>query len=173
MVRPVIHKFNFNIFFVLLFTLSATNFALSQETYRMGPSGGLGGNRFYDSNIPSNSRVREVVVRNGSWIDAIQIIHEIPGRGSMRFRSHGGEGGRVSRFTLNNDEYIKAIEGRYGRFVDSIRIYTNRRSSARYGGTGGTVSYYYEAPAGFEIVGFHGHSGRYVDSIGVIMRRRR
>jgi hypothetical protein len=164
----MIHRISLIAVFVLPFTLAGITVAGAQALYRMGPSGGLGGAPFYDTNVPGNSKVVEVRVRHGSWIDAVQVIHD---RGELSL--HGGSGGRLSRITLAPGEHIRAIGGRYGRFVDSIRIYTNRRSSPIYGGSGGSVDFYYEAPAGFEIVGFLGRSGTYLDSIGVIMRKIR
>ena len=40
------------------------------------------------------------------------------------------------------------------------------------GGPGGTAEYTYEAPPGFEIVGFYGRSGDLVDAMGVVLRAR-
>jgi hypothetical protein len=161
----MIHRISLIAVFALSFTLAGITVAGTQKLFRMGPSGGLGGSPFYDTNVPDNSRVLEVRVRHGSWIDAVQVVHD---RGELSH--HGGSGGRLSRFTLAQGEHIRAIGGRYGRFVDSIRILTDRRSSPIYGGSGGSVEFYYEAPEGFEIVGFLGRSGAYLDSIGVIMR---
>ena len=138
--------------------------AAQAQGFRMGPSGGTGGGLFTDA---PQGRVTEVRIRHGSWIDSIQIAYD-----NRRSSRHGGGGGRESVFTLQGGEFIKAIYGRYGRFVDSITVVTNRRSSRRFGGPGGVVDYHYEAPDGFEIAGFTGRSGVYLDSIGVVLRRR-
>ena len=63
----------------LSFPIILEDFAKAQggdQLYRMGPSGGLGGHYFSDSSLPINSRVFEVRVRHGNWIDSIQIVHQ-------------------------------------------------------------------------------------------------
>jgi hypothetical protein len=57
----------------------------------------------------------------------------------------------------------------YGQYVDSIRFHTNLRVSPTYGGSGGGADYYYEAPPGWQIVGFYGRSGAYIDAVGVVL----
>ncbi|MCP4687825.1 MAG: hypothetical protein GY859_07225 [Desulfobacterales bacterium] len=171
MFTKIFHKTILIAALFLFSTILTANNVDAQKLYRMGPSGGLGGVYFHDSNVPGDSRVSEVRVRHGSWIDAIQIFH-VQNNRTIAMNKHGGDGGRFSSFKLGDDDYIKAIGGGYGRFVQSIRIYTNNGSSRTYG-SGGKANYYYEAPRGYEIVGFLGRSGAFLDAVGVIVRERR
>jgi hypothetical protein len=89
---------------------------------------------------------------------------------------HGGSGGRLSVFSLDPDEYITGISGRYGDTIDSLRIQTNKRASQLYGGGGGNRDYRLEVPRDTQAVGFVGRSGNLVDAIGLIyvpIQRRR
>ncbi|NIN00457.1 MAG: jacalin-like lectin domain protein [candidate division Zixibacteria bacterium] len=131
-----------------------------------GPYGGSGGTRFEDM-IPAGSRIVEVQIRAGAYIDAIKIFYE---NGGVRdsFPKRGGNGGQLYRFILDNDEFITGISGRYGVFVDSIIIHTNKRDSPRYGGRGGANQYEVPADQGHIVVGFLGRAGAFVDAIGVI-----
>ena len=137
------------------------------ESFRFGPSGGLGGTPFDDGNMPSDERVIAVRIRAGSRIDAVQV------QGSKRERpKHGGGGGTEFSMTLTDDEYITKLEGVYGAKVDSLRVFTNKRSSQKYGGGGGEMNFQYEAPPAYEIVGFLGRAGREIDALGVLVRKR-
>jgi hypothetical protein len=139
--------------------------------------GGSGGQEFVDDAIPPGSRVIEVLVRAMRRLDAVQIIYESPDGARHPLPQHGGQGGDLyPPFTLDNDEYITGISGRFGARVDSLRIHTNRQTSILYGGgeggRGGRDDYHIEVPAGHEFVGFYGRSGSEVDRIGVLYRSR-
>jgi Jacalin-like lectin domain len=142
------------------------------QVQKLGLSGGSGGREFSDDAIPSDSKVIEVQVRAGRLIDAVQITHESAGGARHPFPRHGGGGGELYVFTLDSNEYITGISGRYGSRVDSLRIHTNLQTSPLYGGTGGFAEYHYEVPPGTEIVGFYGRSGAVMDAIGVLYRSR-
>jgi hypothetical protein len=47
---------------------------------------------------------------------------------------------------------------------------TDKGKTITAGGPGGDADYTYEAPPGFEIAGFYGRSGEFVDAIGVVLR---
>jgi hypothetical protein len=172
MLQAIIRRLPVLLLCGLAFGISGTPAALGQQLYRMGPSGGVGGGPFFDKGMPSGSRVSEVRVRHGAWIDAVQMIHKLSDGQPLSLPRHGGGGGTRSVFRLGPGEYLRAVSGRYGRFVDSIRFYSNMKSSPLYGGRGGAVDFYYQAPADYEIVGFLGRSGKFLDSIGVVLRRR-
>lgn len=142
------------------------------EIGRFGPSGGGGGREFVDDAIPQNSKVVEVQVHAGSRVDGVQIIHETREGVRQPLPQHGGNGGSLNVFTLDADEFITGISGRFGSRVDSLQIQTNKQSSIQFGGGGGSIDYHYEAPEGTEIVGFSGRSGSEIDAIGVTLRRR-
>lgn len=145
----------------------------TSQVYKNGYSGGRGGVEFIDAAFPPNSRVYEVQIRSGAFIDSIQIIHKTPQGVEHAFPKHGGEGGTLNIFTLGDNEHIIAISGRYGEFIDSLRIHTDLpRSSPTYGGPGGEADFNYEAPDGTEIAGFYGRAGDLIDAIGVVLRRK-
>ena len=60
------------------------------------------------------------------------------------------------------------ISGRFGDHIDSIRFYTNKKTSQVFGGSGGTVDFGYTAPQGQMIVSFFGRAGDNLDAIGVL-----
>lgn len=102
----------------------------------------------------------------------------------------GSEEGNSKEIMMQQGEYVNAIHVRGKNFVEAVRfITTSGRRTAFYGGTGkmaknsinGSVNNVInklQAPAGFEIIGFHGtFSGgtgegdnTRVDSVGVIYR---
>jgi len=149
-----------------------TNAQSTDGVYYTGPSGGTGGVEFKDVNFRRQSRISSITVRHGTYIDGISFtIADWNSGRVIKTVTHGGTGGRSTSFKLERDEYITKIEGRYGRYVDGIRIHTNLRRTPWFGGSGG-VPFTYEAPAGYQIVGFCGRGGRFIDSLGVLIRKR-
>jgi hypothetical protein len=144
--------------------------ANAQDQITLGPSGGYGGSPFVDS-VPSGAVPSEILIRSGTYVDTLQMVLQLPNGQIEYMDRHGGNGGDADSFDLRDGEYITAIGGRYGQYVDSIQFYTNMRISTIYGGSGGDADYYYEAPPGWQIVGFYGRSGDYVDAIGVVLAK--
>jgi hypothetical protein len=71
-------------------------------------------------------------------------------------------------FTLEPDERIVAISGRYGQYVHSLRIHTDRRVSPEFGTAAGTP-YRIDVPPGHTVAGFAGRSGVYLDAVGLML----
>jgi hypothetical protein len=140
--------------------------------YKCGYSGGTGGGEFTDRYIGDTSRVLVIRVSHGRVIEGIQVVYQMSGGATDELTMHGGAGGPFGFFRLDHEEYITGIRGRYGDFVDSLQIRTNKQRTTHFGGNGGTADYVYEAPEGTEIVGFCGRSGDVIDAIGVILRAR-
>ncbi len=136
-------------------------------------AGGSGGTPFADGDVPAGTRVVEVRIHSGSYIDSIQMIYNIPDGRVLEADRHGGNGGRPARFQLAPGEYIVGISGRCGTYVDSVRIHTNRRTSRLFGGNGGDREYRINIPEGNQVAGFVGRSGNYLDAIGLIYQRIR
>jgi hypothetical protein len=75
-------------------------------------------------------------------------------------------------------DYIKRIEGTSERFVNKLTIIRANKSNPdqerepkTFGkGSAKATDFKYEAPTGFEIVGFLGREGTLIDAIGVILR---
>lgn len=141
------------------------------ELFKAGPAGGCGGRDFSDDPHGMYGRIKQVTIRSGAYIDAIQIAYENSLGEIIEQPQHGGNGGGKDTFLLDDDEYIIEISGRFGQFVDSLLIETNKRRSCRYGGNGGGAEYSYRAPDGYGIVGFIGRDGDYIDAIGVIFSK--
>ncbi len=165
-------KFTLSIIFVL-FTIGSlvdSRPSYATETFsQFGPSGGHGGNRFNDG-ARRGQKVKEVKVYSGALIDSIQVVYTGQTNQTFAGKKHGGSGGNLSVLRLAADEYITTIGGKYGNLVDSLYIKTNKGQVKKWGGSGGKVKFYYNVPPGTSICGFFGRAGKYVDSIGVIMK---
>lgn len=143
------------------------------KNFNNGPSGGAGGIEFVDDVLDTDARIKEVRVRAGNRIDSVQIVYQKADGSTNEKEQHGGEGGRLQVFILDDDEFITGISGRAGTVVDSLIIETNKQTSPRYGGNGGGIDFSYNAPDGTEISGFMGRAGRLLDAIGVLLRVKR
>ena len=146
---------------ILFFAISTL--ASAETLYVEGPSGGPGGHAFSD--LYPGARIVEVRVRAGAYIDGVGLVYQV---GSKRVEGpwHGGKGGNLSSFKLQENEWITAIGGRSGQYVDSFQIQTNLNRKQRWGGKGGSHRYYYKTPSGGRLAGLWGRSGRFVDAIG-------
>ncbi len=65
------------------------------------------------------------------------------------------------------NEYIIGFSGRYGDYIDSLKIQTNKRTSPQFGGSGGRQDFRVRVPSGNRAVGLIGRSGRYLDALGI------
>lgn len=133
---------------------------------------------------PDGARIVAIKIQSGSLIDRIQVIWSDPTDtdGDLIYGSfHGGGGGDISTFTLDFDEYITEFKGKYGEYIDSLIIVTNKRESIQYGGSGGSHSYSITVPEGdalqsISLVGLHGKSDGATDyqhkltSLGFVLR---
>jgi len=139
-----------------------------------GSSGGYGGAGYDERgalDALGDARIARVNVRANHVIEAIQLVHQAPGRDVAEPR-HGGDGGQPQSLALAGGEYIRSIAGRYGDRVDSLRIRTTEGLRLSVGGRGGPGRYRYEAPPGTEIAGLYGRSATQLDAIGVVLRTR-
>lgn len=133
---------------------------------RIGPVGGGGGTDFVDY-VPLGARVTGLQIRYGARVDSIQALLN-----TGKLDKHGGNGGTLRELPFGEGEYITAVDIKYGTRIDQIAIRTNKMNYGPFGGSGGWNSFSFEAPAGFQIVGFFGRSGSEVDALGVIIRQR-
>lgn len=151
--RPVYTKFRWTL---------ATNLKLSD------PFGGPHGTSYNDVNsIPDNPVVRTVGIRTGSRVDQVNLTltdgtHFV----------HGGTGGTAHSLTLNPAEYLNSITMCSGKKDGHTRVFyikfTTSAGRELSGGATTETSVTYTAPAGWQIVGFHGRSGSELDKCGVI-----
>ena len=148
--------------------------------------GGAGGDAFTDdlTMFPAGSRVYQIKVLAGDYIDMVQLVYQSPDGtitdGPAHGGQHGGEGGSVSTLTLDIDEYITNIHGGYGVFLSGTYVYsmilTTNKRTVSYGGSGAgaitTTAYSIDVPAGTAtashlLMGFKGRAHRYIDKIGL------
>lgn len=153
---------------LIIVILSVAFLAFTQESTPTSVAGGGGGSSFADTGFPSGGRVAEVSVWSGDVVDSVQIAYELPDGRTVASARHGGPGGQPNTFRLDSDEYITGISGRYGNYIDSLTIYTNKRTSPAYGGRGGERDFRVNAPSRSQAVGFIGRSGEYLDAIGLM-----
>jgi hypothetical protein len=135
------------------------------QTQLVGGAGGLN----FNEDIPENAVVAGIAIYSAGWIDAIQVIYRLPS-GQLRYGAkHGGDGGRKQPdvFELRPGEKITGLTVKFGGYVDSIRLHTNKRVSQPLGGQGGTRELSVKIPEGKKMIGIEGRSGRYLDAIGL------
>jgi hypothetical protein len=100
-------------------------------------------------------------------INSIQAVYTLWDGRLLEGPVHGGEGGSLSVFRLDSNEYLTGFSGRYGTNIDSIAIRTNRRTSQVFGGSGGNAIFQINAPAGNQAIGLRGRSSNYLNAIGL------
>jgi len=133
--------------------------------------GGAGGGSFDDSTVVGNSRLAEVRVRYGHWVDCVQIgIQQAVGDPVIWLSRNGGTGGIEHTLRLEQGEYLLRVDGYAAeRIINGLQLVTNRRATDWLGRCEGDA-FSIMAPYGYEICGFHGRCALYVDAIGAVFR---
>ncbi|XP_029123290.1 jacalin-related lectin 3 isoform X2 [Elaeis guineensis] len=142
----------------------------------VGPWGGEGGSPWDDGVYTT---IRQVVVVHGAAIDSIQIEYDKKGS-SVWSEKHGGNGGtKTDKIKLDHPlESLTSVSGYYGSLSSGspaiIRSLTFESNQAKYGPFGYEQGMRFSFPmSGGKIVGFHGRSGWYLDSIGFYLKQLR
>lgn len=135
---------------------------------RVGPVGGDGGNPFDNYSVPFGAQVSEVHLLVGDFIDAIQLVCIQADGERVVLDKLGGLGGSHKVFTLDTDEYIVGLSGNAERYVNNIRIHTNKRSSELFGGRGQAENFTLMAPEGMAVNGLFGREDWFIDQLGII-----
>ena len=153
--------------------------APAQAQWYQGPSGGSGGEKFDQWSASGGAtKIRSFGVLQDNSRRCLSILYSEtptnPGR-ITRFKNGFCDPGPSeldfngwTGIELDPDEYIIGIEGRYGDHIDALRVYTNKRNSPWFGGSGGKRTFGYTAPSGQMIVAFFGRAGDNLDAIGVM-----
>ena len=150
--------------------VSAQASAVSYK-YLVGPWGGTGGGAYYIWPTRGGyARIYAIAVRSGVYVDAIRVWY-IDSNGQLYSYGAGGSGGSYYLSYFSADEYIYAAGGRSYSLLDHLYIWTNKKSLS-YGGNGGNY-FQYVTPAGnYQILGFFGGSGSYIDRMGFYIYSR-
>lgn len=149
--------------------------ATSIGQWYQGPSGGTGG-RTFDHWTESEGRKdisRVWMSRDGPMkCFAVEYRDRQASGGSKLFLKVDNCKDKpvfVPALELEPDEYMIGISGKYGAYIDSMTIHTNKGKTLSFGGPGGGAAVFgYTAPSGQMIVGFFGKAGDALDSIGVL-----
>ncbi|KAL8166090.1 hypothetical protein V2J09_007589 [Rumex salicifolius] len=137
-----------------------------------GPWGGQYGCRWDDG---AYCTIRQVVIASSAVIDSIRFEYDNKGH-SIWSDKHGGSGGKLEKIILDYpSEFLVSISGCYGSFseqehvvVRSLFLESNRKKYGPFGITQGT-SFSLPISRG-KLVGFHGRSSWFLDSIGVYVK---
>jgi endonuclease/exonuclease/phosphatase family metal-dependent hydrolase len=112
-------------------------------------------------------RVTRVSLRAGARVDQVGL--DLADGTSLR---HGGWGGTANSLTLAPGEHLAQVTLTRGKKNGQTRIFsarfTTNRGRTLAGGSPTEDSVTYTAPAGWQVVGFHGRSGAEVDRLGLI-----
>jgi len=142
----------------------------------IGAAGGNGGQPFKDPNIFTTGNVVSVAVTWGDYVNSLTVYWQDTSTGYTYQNQTDGQGGSYyDNFVVENQpgEYLYMISGRFGDYVDSMVLTTNLgRQSNFYGGGGGSANYILFPPDGWDIVGFCGRAGDWINQIGIACRLR-
>jgi endonuclease/exonuclease/phosphatase family metal-dependent hydrolase len=134
--------------------------------------GGPHGAAFDDTSLlPDSPVVRTVTLQAGARVDRVETRLT-----NGYVFSHGGDGGTQSSLSLGDGEYLTSLRACSGQHHSHTRVFhaelTTNQGRRIAGGTATTSCATYTAPAGFQIVAFHGRSAEEVDRLGVVYARR-
>jgi hypothetical protein len=122
--------------------------------------------------MPNDGVITLVEVKYGLFLNQLILHYTSPTNGDGAITLGGFDPGSYhAQFTLANGEEIRALQGRYGAYVDSIQIVTSKHTfpaSGSFGGSGGATAYAFKVPAGSRLVGLFGRAGAWMDALGVV-----
>ncbi|XP_071680607.1 jacalin-related lectin 3 [Lolium perenne] len=140
----------------------------------VGPWGGIGGYPWDDSVY---STIRQIVITHGAAVDSIRIEYDLKGN-SIWSKPHGSteEGSDTDKVKLDfPGEILVSVSGYYGSVCGSpiiIRSLTFQSNRSKYGPFGTEDGTPFSLPVSSgKIIGFHGRSGSYLNSIGFYLKQ--
>lgn len=146
---------------------------VAHAQWYQGPSGGTGGHDFDDWGESGQRRdmSRLYVIYDDNSIRCLKIDYKslTPGleHGNCS-RDPFDESTHSALLILEPDEYVLGIAGTFGDHISSLRIYTSKGQTARWGNEVGKWNFGYTAPSGQTVVAFIGRSGDKLDALGVM-----
>ncbi|RUS32297.1 Jacalin-like lectin domain-containing protein, partial [Jimgerdemannia flammicorona] len=116
---------------------------------------------------PQGARLTKICVHHGDFLDGIVF-----GFADGTTNIIGTQGGGVTELELAPDEKIERITLQSGAWVDGLEIHTTKgRSTEWCGGRGGGPGSL-APPDRYELVGMWGTAKNWVDSVGILYRKR-
>jgi endonuclease/exonuclease/phosphatase family metal-dependent hydrolase len=130
--------------------------------------GGPHGDAFNDAAVlPASPSLARLSLRAGERVDQVGFTLT-----SGLVVAHGGGGGAASGLDLAGDEHVRSAElcqgERSGRTRVFYAAFTTSRGRAIAGGSRTGSCATFTAPAGWQVVGFHGRAGDEVDRLGLV-----
>ncbi|XP_019233098.1 PREDICTED: mannose/glucose-specific lectin-like [Nicotiana attenuata] len=138
------------------------------------PWGGKGGSEW---NYKLKSPIKEIVIASGAIIDSI-MFRTVTSESTIVYspKFGGNDGGRRDNVNIEATplEYLKGIKGTSGHYgghyaVKSLSFITNAKNYGSFGSEAGGTPFSLLMKEGGAIVGFRGHSGLYLDAIGIYL----
>lgn len=141
----------------------------------MGPRGGPGGED-WDYKPTGAITITEIIIHSGDVIDSLSFKstnqNDVPTK-------YGGGGGDEKVVTLEPNEYVTSIKGTYGKYkdeyvIESLSFYTNIHDKVPHGPFGHPKGIEFVIPEENEnriIVGFHGRHDKYINALGVYLKK--
>lgn len=149
---------------MFILTLATLGHAQVKELAAVGYPGNKS---FTDQSVD----IKAVRVWYGRQINAVQLKTK-----TKDFDSRGRQTGSSALFQLKAGEYITRITGTYGnacyRYITSLQIHTNLRSSKTYGRSFGGRKFEFEIPSGSTFAGFKGEYGTELNRLGVLYKKQ-
>jgi hypothetical protein len=130
--------------------------------------GGANGTAYNDVMLlPENPAVKSLSLRSGVRVDKVEITLS-----NGYIFSHGGNGGHEKSLLFTDNEYLTSLFACSGKKDGDTQIF-HARFTTNLGRTlaGGVITptcSTFNAPNGWQIVGFHGRSGDELNKVGVI-----
>lgn len=147
------------------------------QQYKLGAVGGWGGAAFEDPLVSASVRVTKIKVTAGCYVYRVKFEYS----GGATPTDHGGSGPSLcpgsggyivqeQSFDLDQDEFIRGINGRSGKYIDQLEFVTNKRSIGPFGGDGGEP-FYLIGPPDFKVKRLFGRSWAFIDGLGIIVEK--
>ncbi|MBI2567735.1 MAG: hypothetical protein HYV63_11950 [Candidatus Schekmanbacteria bacterium] len=155
---------------VVALTTVAAAATVDGDLSKWGPMGGSGGEPFDDSSaVGKRSPLKKIIIRTGSYVDGITIQYK---NGEVYTHSKD-TGGTNSSIEFPDGCWLQEVIAAGGAVMDKITLTRKCLDGSTYsisgGGSGGSATTW-TAASGYEIGGFYGALGSYVDRLGVITR---
>jgi hypothetical protein len=113
-----------------------------------------------------NYRLCEIKIYHdyNKYIVGIQVYYEMDGKKISAGSHVGDKNSKSETFIINDNEHIVKAVIRSGEWIDQISLQTDAGRVFTVGGNGGSATTF-EAPKGFQLIGFGGSTSTYLDTL--------